>query len=86
VNPNSSFLIFQQFATTDTPILDSVAGDYDLADSRHHGYLDVILTNYQGIHSLVSVWQFDGQRYRVTKCTEKTSDGTQKEIPASQCG
>jgi hypothetical protein len=85
-NADSSYLIFRQQGDSDVPILDSVAGDYDLRDSRHHGYLDIVLTNYQGVHWIVSVWQFDGQQYRVSKCTEKSTDGTQKERPASQCG
>lgn len=82
---NCSFLVFQRSASAYVSILDSVAGDWTLKDARHHGYRDIVLTNYQGVSRMVSTWDFDGKRYRVSGCIEVT-DGAQDEKPLKFCG
>jgi len=86
VNPNCEFLIFRQDGSKDTLILQDVAGDWDMNGTRHHGYRDVVLTNYQGVHTVLSVWQFDGRRYCMSSQTDRSSDGTQKQLPVNRCG
>ncbi len=86
VHSNCPFLVLLQHGSADVLILNSVAGDWNLKDTRHHGFRDIILTNYQGIRQLVSTWLYDGQSYRVSACMDRTSDGAQHETPAVQCG
>lgn len=85
-NPNCIFLVFRQTRNADVLILDSVAGDFNFRDSRHNGYRDNILTNYQGMRSVVSVWRYDGRRYAVHDCTEKTSGGGETALEPDKCG
>lgn len=85
VHPNSEFLVFRQLGSIDVPILNSVAGDWALKDARHHSFHDIVLTNYQGVHRMISTWQYDGRRYRARDCIDQTADGTQNEKPANQC-
>jgi hypothetical protein len=85
-HPNCAFIIFRQEASGDIPILDAAAGDYDLESHRHMGYRDIVLKNYQGIHTKVSLWQYDGRQYRVHTCTDETSQGSQTKVPADRCG
>ena len=85
VHGNCPFLVFRQKGSVDVPILNSVAGDWDLKDTRHHTYRDIVLTNYQGIHQVITTWQFDGQTYRVSTCIGRTAN-TQKKLPVSECG
>ncbi len=85
-HPNCIFLVFRQENGNDIPILNSVAGDYDLQDSRHHGYRDIVLKNYQGIHTMISQWQYDGTQYHVHTCEDSTSDGKHQNAPLNQCG
>lgn len=82
---NCIFLVFRQEAGGDIPILNAAAGDYDLESHRHMGYRDIVLKNYQGVHTMVSIWQYDGRKYRVHACTDETSQGTRKRVPADQC-
>lgn len=81
-----AFLIFREDHAQYEPILNSVAGDYDILTSRHQGFRDISLTNYQGVTSVVSVWAYDGTRYRVRSCLEKTTDGKRLAIPVERCG
>ncbi|MGB6745003.1 MAG: hypothetical protein WBE38_15250 [Terracidiphilus sp.] len=85
VNPNCEFLVFRQDGDKDTLILQDVAGDWDLNSTRHHGYRDLVLTNYQGVRTVLSVWQFDGRRYCMSSQIERYSDGTQKQLPVNRC-
>jgi hypothetical protein len=85
-NADSAFMIFRQEKDQDVLILNSVAGDYDFRDVRHHGYRDMVLTNYMGVHQMVSVWRFDGEHYQVARCTEKTAGGPDSELPPGRCG
>jgi len=68
VNPNCIFLVFRQEHDKDVLILDSVAGAYALKENGHHGYRDIVLTNYMGIHSEVDRWCYDGRQYRMEAC------------------
>jgi hypothetical protein len=85
VNPNCEFLVFRQHGNKDIPILSDVAGDWDFNSTRHHGYLDLTLTNYQGVHRVLSIWQFDGNQYCMTSRTDRSSDGTQKKLLVNHC-
>jgi hypothetical protein len=85
VNPNCEFLLFRQDGNKDTLILSDVAGDWDFNSTRHHGYRDLVLTNYQGVHTVLSVWQFDGHRYCMSSQTDRSSDGSQAQLPVSRC-
>jgi hypothetical protein len=80
VHPNCGFFVFRQQNSVDVPILNSVAGDWDTKDSRHHGYRDIVLTNYQGVRKVIATWQFDGKRYRVNACVEQAANGTQQRL------
>jgi hypothetical protein len=86
VNPNCEFLVFRQDGNKDILILNDVAGDWDFKSTRHHGYRDLVLTNYQGVHTVLSVWQFDGHRYCMTSQTDRSTDGTQTQRPVNGCG
>src|SRR5580658_458900 len=86
VNPNCEFLVFRQDKNKDILILNDVAGDWDFNSMRHHGYRDLVLTNYQGVHTVLSVWQFDGHRYCMTSQTDRSTDGTQTQRPVNGCG
>jgi hypothetical protein len=83
---NCEFLVFRKQTAAYVPILDSIAGDWDLKDTRHHGYRDIVLTDYQGAHWIISTWEYDGRRYHVSACTERTTDGTQDQKPLRVCG
>jgi hypothetical protein len=82
---NCPFLIFREGHDRDEPILSSVAGDYDILGSRHLGYRDISLTNFHGVTTLTSHWEYDGQEYRIQSCTERTTDGRRSALPASNC-
>lgn len=86
VNPNCEFLVFRQQGKKDVPILNDVAGDWDFKSTRHHGYRDLVLTNYQGVHTLTSVWQYDGQRYCMSSQMDRATDGSQTQLPVNRCG
>jgi hypothetical protein len=86
VHPNCIFLVFRPESGNDVPILNTVPGAYDLLSSRHSGYRDLVLQNYQGIHTMVSVWRYDGRQYRIYACTDETSEGTQNRVPIDRCG
>jgi len=86
VHPNCEFLVFRQQGKKDVPILNDVAGDWDLKDTRHHGYRDLVLTNYQGVHTVVSVWQYDGHRYCMSSQVDRATDGSQAQLPVNRCG
>lgn len=83
---NCEFLVFRKQAAVYVPILDSIAGDWDLKDTRHHGYRDIDLTDYQGAHWIISTWEYGGRRYHVSACIERATDGTQDQKPLEQCG
>jgi hypothetical protein len=85
VHPNCPFLVFRQKDNRDVPILIDVAGDWDFTSVFHHGYRDLRLTNYQGVHTVFSVWQFNGQRYCMSSQTDRSSDGTQTRLPVTRC-
>lgn len=80
------FLVFRKAGSVEIPLLSSVAGDWDLKETRHHGYRDIALTNYEGVQKLVYIWRFDGHKYRVSACTDRTADGAPQSLPLSQCG
>lgn len=84
-NPNCEFLVFRQLGKKDIPILNDVAGDWDFKSTRHHGYRDLVLTNYQGVHTVLSLWQYDGHRYCMSSQTDRTSDGSQMQLPVNRC-
>lgn len=84
-NPNCEFLVFRQLGKKDVPILNDVAGDWDFKSTRHHGYRDLVLTNYQGVHTIFSVWQYDGHRYCMSSQTIRASDGSQTQLPVNRC-
>lgn len=86
VNPNCEFIVFRQLGKKDVPILNDVAGDWDLKNTRHHGYRDLELTNYQGVHTVLSIWQYDGLRYCMSSQTDRATDGSQKQLPVNRCG
>jgi hypothetical protein len=86
VDPNCEFLVFRQRGKKDVPILNDVAGDWDLKNTRHHGYRDLVLTNYQGMHTAVSVWQYDGRRYCMSSKIDRATDGSKTELPVTRCG
>jgi len=86
VNPNCEFLVFRQQGKKDVPILNDVAGGWDLKDTRHHGYRDLVLTNYQGVHTVVSIWQYDGHRYCMSSQVDRATDGSQAQLPLNRCG
>lgn len=86
VNPNCEFLVFRQLGEKDVPILNDVAGDWDFKSTRHHGYRDLVLTNYQGVHAVLSVWQYDGHRYCMSSQTDRASDGSQTQLSVNCCG
>lgn len=83
---NSAFLVFRQKSAAYVPILNTVAGAWDLKDTRHQGYRDIVLTNYQGVQQMISTWEFDGRQYHVTGCIQRTTDGAQREQPLNRCG
>ncbi|HUN83516.1 MAG TPA: hypothetical protein VMU48_04015 [Terracidiphilus sp.] len=86
VSPNCEFLVFRQQGKKDVPILNDVAGDWDLKNTRHHGYRDLVLTNYQGVHTVVSIWQYDGHRYCMSSQMDRATDGSQAQLPVNRCG
>ena len=86
VNPNCEFLVFRQQGKQDVPILNDAAGDWDFTSTRHHGYRDLVLTNYQGVHTIVSIWQYDGHRYCMSSQMDRASDGIQTQLPVNRCG
>ncbi len=86
VNPNCEFLVFRQDGNKDVLILNDVAGGWDFNSSRHHGCRELVLTNYQGIHTVKSVWQFDGNRYCMTSQTDGATDPTQTRRAVNRCG
>ena len=86
VNPNCEFLVFRQLGEKDVPILNDVAGDWDFKSTRHHGYRDLVLTNYQGVHAVLSVWQYDGHRYCMSSQTDRANDGSQTQLSVNRCG
>jgi hypothetical protein len=86
VHPNCEFLVFRQDGNKDILILSDVAGDWDFNSTRHHGYRDLVLTNYQGVHTVLSVWQFDGHRYCMRSQTDRSTDGTRAQLPVNRCG
>ena len=86
VNPNCEFLVFRQQGKKDVLILNAVAGDWDFKNTRHHGYRDLVLTNYQGVHTVVSVWRYDGHRYCMSSQMDRATDGSQTRLPVSRCG
>ena len=83
VNPNCEFLVFRQHENKDILILSGVAVDWDFNSTRHHGYHDLTLTNYQGVHRVLSVWQFDGHQYCLTSQTDRSSDGAERKLPVN---
>jgi hypothetical protein len=85
-HPNCMFLVFNQENGKDSLILNGVAGEYEIGSGRHNGYRDIVLKNYQGVHTMTSRWQYDGARYRVTTCIDEGSDGSRKQAPRKQCG
>lgn len=85
VNPNCEFLVSRQHENKDILILSDVAGDRDFKSTRHHGYHDLTLTNYQGVHRPLSVWRFDGHQYCLTSQTDRSSDGAEKKLPVNHC-
>jgi hypothetical protein len=86
VNPNCEFLVFRQDGNKDILILNDVAGNWDFNSTRHHGYRDLALTNYQGVHTVLSIWQFNGHRYCMSSQSDRSSDGIQKQLPVNRCG
>lgn len=84
--PGNDISVFRQDQGRDLLILRASARDWQLLNSRHSGFRDILLKAYMGIDHMVSIWRYDGHRYRVATCTDHNeADGSATAAPLDFC-